>query len=182
MVQLPLPEHINTHQVLAAIDPKKDGDGLTPYNLGLMFHDDPSAVVTATALGIIKLFETYQIDISGKNAVIINNTSLVGLPLAALFNNRHATATICHKYTQNIEQATLSADIIVSATGVKNLITANMVKSGAVVVDVGGGDVDFENVKVKCSYITPTFGGVGPMTVACLLRNTYELYSRQRSI
>lgn len=175
MVQLPLPEGVDTLAVLSAIDPIKDADGLNPINLGKLFANDPSAMCAATPLGIQKLFAQYQIDSQNKNVVIINNSPVVGLPLLAILNNAKATVTICHENTPNISQFTQPADILISATGQKNLITAAMVKEGSIVVDVGGGDVDFSSVSPKTSFITPTFGGVGPMTVASLLYNTVKI-------
>ena len=177
-VQLPIPGVKDTSVLLNQILPIKDADGLTAVNLGLLFQQDASAIAPATAIGIIKLLENYQIKLEGKKVVVINDSSIVGLPLLALFNSYHATVTLCHQYTQNLSEITTQADIIISATGVKNLVTADMVKNDVIAVDVGGGDIDFDNVSQKASYITPTFGGVGPMTVASLLENTYLLATR----
>ncbi|MFA6007255.1 MAG: bifunctional 5,10-methylenetetrahydrofolate dehydrogenase/5,10-methenyltetrahydrofolate cyclohydrolase [Candidatus Shapirobacteria bacterium] len=178
-VQLPIPNLSDTSTLLNNISPQKDADGLTAVNLGLLFQQNKSAVPPATAIGILNLLDEYQINLESKKAVIINDSPIVGLPLLALFNSRHATVAICHRYTKDLLTITRDADIIVSATGVKNLVTADMVKDGVVAIDVGGGDIDFAAVSKKSSYITPTFGGVGPMTVASLLENTYLLATRK---
>jgi methylenetetrahydrofolate dehydrogenase (NADP+)/methenyltetrahydrofolate cyclohydrolase len=177
-IQLPIPNFPDPSVFINRILPKKDADGLTAVNLGLLFHQHPLAIAPATALGIIRLLKNYQIDLVGKNVVIINDSPIVGLPLLALFNTEKSTVTICHRQTQNLNQVTKNADILISATGVKNLITAESVKDEVVAIDVGGGDIDFAGVSTKSSYITPTFGGVGPMTVACLLENTVTLATR----
>lgn len=175
MLQLPLPSNFDSSTILQAIDPAKDADGLNPLNLGKLFQSNASTLIPATALGIIKLLKEYNIDLAGKCIAVINDSPVVGLPLMALLDQSRATVTVCHKYTNDLKAITSVSDIVVSATGVKNLISADFIKEGAVVVDVGGGDVDFESVKNKCSFITPTFGGVGPMTIACLLLNTYTI-------
>lgn len=190
MVQLPLPSPIDRDLVLEAINPKKDADGLTSYNLGLLFHKDPSAIASATSFGIIKLIEEYNINLDGKNAVIIGRSVDVGLPLFALFNNCNATVTICHSHTQNLAEICQKADVLVSIVGQKNFISADFIKDGAIVIDVGTsldpetgkivGDIDFDSVAPKCSYITPSPGGVGPMTIASLLLNTVEIYKRNK--
>ncbi|MBU1117448.1 bifunctional methylenetetrahydrofolate dehydrogenase/methenyltetrahydrofolate cyclohydrolase, partial [Patescibacteria group bacterium] len=169
----------DSSKILNIIFPQKDADGLTAINLGLLFQQDSLAIAPATAIGIIKLLDNYQVEIEAKKIVVVNDSPIVGLPLLALFNARHATVTLCHQYTQNLADITHQADILVSATGVKNLITADMVKDNVVAIDVGGGDIDFDNVSKKSTYITPTFGGVGPMTVASLLENTYTLATRK---
>lgn len=174
-IQLPLPAQINTLEVLNSINPCKDVDGLTAANLGLLFQRSQKAVAPATPLGIIKLLEEYKIDLVGKNAVIIGRGLTVGLPLLALLQAKNVTVTLCHSYTKNLKDICLQADIIISAVGKKNLVTKDFVKPNAIVIDVGGGDVDFENVSRKCSFITPTFGGVGPMTITCLLLNLISL-------
>lgn len=178
-VQLPIPNIADSSDLLNNILPKKDADGLTSINLGLLFQQHPNAIAPATAIGILKLLDNYQVRIDGQKIVVVNDSPIVGLPLLALFNARHGTVTLCHRHTQNLAEVTRGADILVSATGVKNLITADMVKEGSVVIDVAGGDVDFAGVSPKCSFITPTFGGVGPMTVASLLENTYTLATRK---
>lgn len=157
MVQLPLPSQIDKKTILSSINPRKDIDGLNPN----------SGITPAVVTGIITLLTHYQISFTGKNIVIINDSDLIGQPLKKYFGQ----ATLCNDQTKNLSAVTQSADILISATGVNNLITAHMVKKGAVVVDVANGDVDFAAVSPKCSYITPTFGGVGPMTIASLLQN-----------
>lgn len=188
MVQLPLPKHIDTSKVLSAIDPAKDVDGLNPINLAKLFIKDPSAIAPATPLGIMKLLKDYQINLHGKNAVIIGRSLIVGLPLFALLNNANATTTLCHSHTTDLITICQKADILISAIGKPKYITNIMVKDGAVVIDVGTnydqagklcGDVDFELVAPKCSYITPVPGGVGPMTIAALLYNTYKIITHQ---
>jgi methylenetetrahydrofolate dehydrogenase (NADP+) / methenyltetrahydrofolate cyclohydrolase len=174
MIQLPLPEKFNTEKIINTIDPSKDADGLTALNLGRLFQKHENVLVSATPLGIIKLLDKYDINISGKNAVIINRSPFIGLSLAALFTNANATVTICHSRTKNTKELCQAADIIVSGTGKPNYLTEDFVKDGAIVIDVGM-EVDFENVKSKCSFITPPTGGVGPMTVASLLANTVKI-------
>lgn len=183
IVQLPLPPHLNTNSILYAINPQKDVDGLSPTNLGLLFQNSPKAIVSATPLGIIKLLEEYNIPFDGKNAVIIGRSPMVGLPLLALLKNRHATVTLCHSHTKNLSQICHTADILISATGQPNLVIADFVKKDAVIVDVGypQGDVDFNAVTPHCSYISPVPGGVGPMTIACLMLNTLNIYKKNES-
>jgi len=156
-IQLP----IKYTQVLNLIDPQKDVDGLNPSS-----NFKPAVVV-----GIIRLLENYQISFDGKNIVIVNDSDLIGQPLKKIFESKNGLVTLCNDQTSNLSSVTTEADILISATGVKNIITADMVKNDAVVVDVANGDVDFANVAPKCSYITPTYGGVGPMTIASLLLN-----------
>lgn len=185
MVQLPLPSQINTEQVLLSIKPSKDADGLNPINLALLFQKNSLGIPSATSLGIIKLLEEYNIDLSGKNAVIIGRSPDVSLPLFALLMARNATVTLCHSYTQNMAQITSLADILISSVGKPKFLGAEFVKKDAVVIDVGyatnpqtgktSGDFDFENIKDLASYITPVPGGVGPMTVASLLFNTVDI-------
>ena len=177
--QLPIPNLSDTSTLLNNILPQKDADGLNSINLGLLFQQNKSAVAPATAIGILNLLDEYQINLESKKVVIINDSPIVGLPLLALFNSRHATVAICHRYTKDLLTITRDADIVVSATGVKNLITAEMVKDGVIAIDVAGGDIDFDSVSQKSAYITPTFGGVGPMTVVSLLENTYLLATRK---
>lgn len=160
-VQLPLPAHINKKLILSSIDPAKDVDGLNPNS---NFHP---AVVSA----IISLLQNYRINFTDKKVVIINDSDLIGKPLLKFFPK----AILCNKQTKNLRPITSGADLLISAAGVKNLITADMIKHGAVVIDVAGGDVDFKNVSEKCSYITPTYGGIGPMTIACLLKNLVKI-------
>ena len=190
LVQLPLPAHINVNKVIETIDFRKDVDGFHPANIGRMVKELPSAL-PATPYGIIKLLEHYKIETSGKHCVVIGRSQIVGYPISILMARNtypgNATVTLCHSKTVDLKSYTLSADILIAAMGRPNFVTADMVKEGAVVIDVGttrvpdaskksgfrlSGDVDFENVKDKCSYITPVPGGVGPMTIACLLLNT----------
>ncbi len=182
LVQLPLPDHINEAKILRAVTPLKDVDGFHPYNVGLLVEGNPS-FISCTPHGIIKMLEFYNIDIAGKQAVIVGRSNIVGKPVSMLLLHRHATVTICHSRTKPLDEVTRRADILVAAIGRANFITADMVKEGAVVIDVGinrnkegklTGDVDFEAVKDKASYITPVPGGVGPMTISMLLWNTLE--------
>lgn len=181
IIQLPLPSHINKLNVLNTLCPLKDADGFTCWNLGKTLQGKEE-FLPATVKGIISLLEEYKIDLKGKHCVIVGHSLIVGRPLAEAFLNRNATVTICHKETKNLSQYTLQADVLVSAVGKPKLIKAGMVKKGAIVIDVGiskvnkkiVGDVDFENVQKKASFITPVPGGVGPMTVASLLENTLK--------
>ena len=186
LVQLPLPKHIDRNKIIEAIDPKKDADCLHPLNFGRFAQEgeEYSIVAPATPLGIIKLLEEYKIKIEGKNAVVVGRSNIVGKPMAQFLLNRDATVTICHRHTKNLKSYTQKADILVVAVGKMNMIKANMVKKGAVVIDVGVnrgenkkifGDIDFKSVSKKASHITPVPGGVGPMTIAMLLWNTVRL-------
>ena len=185
MVQLPLPAQIDTEKVLSSIDPKKDADGLNPCNLGLLFQKKSSGIPSATALGIIKLLEEYQIDISGKNAVIIGRSPEVSIPLFALLMAKNATVTICHTSTQNLKEICFQADILISSIGKPRFFGKDFVKQNAVVIDVGfvadpdtgktTGDFDFDQVAPISSFITPVPGGVGPMTITSLLYNTVQI-------
>lgn len=190
LVQLPLPKDINTNKVLDVISPKKDVDGLCPENLGKLLLDEPY-VIPPTPAGILSLLDHYKIDLNGKHVVIVGYGKLVGKPLAAMMSlsNRMATLTVCNHKTENLSEYTKKADVLVSATGSAKLIKGNMIKKDAVVIDagttkVGGkivGDVDFEELKDKASYITPSKGGIGPVTVAKMLENVVEL-ARERNI
>ncbi|MEK7136879.1 MAG: bifunctional 5,10-methylenetetrahydrofolate dehydrogenase/5,10-methenyltetrahydrofolate cyclohydrolase, partial [Patescibacteria group bacterium] len=182
IVQLPLPKALQPKlpEIIRAIDPKKDVDGFGAYNLGKMFLSrEFEHLPPATPAGIIALLEYYKVEVAGKHVVIVGRINTVGKPLAAMLLNRDATVTVCHSRTTELGQRTLDADILVAAVGKPNLITADMVKEGAVVIDVGinevegalVGDVDFDSVSKIASAITPVPGGVGPMTVASLLRN-----------
>lgn len=190
IVQLPLPRHIDTHAVIEAIDPRKDVDGFHPANVGRLSIGLPG-FVSATPAGIIELLQRYQIPTSGKHCVILGRSNIVGKPLAMLMMQKSypgdATVTVCHSRTADIASITRTADILVAAMGVPASVTADMVKEGATVIDVGTtrvpdatrargwklcGDVDFAAVAPKCSYITPVPGGIGPMTIAMLMRNT----------
>ncbi len=189
IVQLPLPKHISEPLVIRAIDPKKDVDGFHAYNLGKMFlSKDFEDLPPATPSGIIRLLEEYNIDLAGKEAVIVGRSNIVGKPISTMLLNRSATVTTCHSKTKDLKAHTLRADILIVAVGIAHLITADMVKDGAVVVDAGMnrledgklvGDVDFDAVAEKASYITPVPGGVGPMTVASLIANTIRAAERQ---
>ncbi len=160
-IQLPLPSQFNKDKLLSMIDPKKDIDGLNPQ----------SNFIPAVAIGIVQLLDHYHLLTAGKTAVIINDSKLIGIPLKKLLENKKIKVKLCNEYTQNIPKICRGADIIISATGQKGLVTTDYIKPGAIVVDAAGGDVDFASVSPVCSYITPTYGGVGPMTVACLLDN-----------
>jgi len=192
LVQLPIPNHISTPEVIKAIDPKKDVDGFTAYNLGKMFlSPDFEDLPPCTPAGVIKMLDYYNIDVSGMDATIVGASNIVGKPLTAMLLNRGATTTTCHIRTKNLKENTLKADLLCVAVGKINLITEDMVKDGAIVVDIGinrkengklCGDVDFENVSKKVSYITPVPGGAGPMTVACLMENTVTAAKRLNQI
>ena len=188
IVQLPLPRHIDTDKVLASINPQKDVDGCHYVQKGKLWTGTPETL-PCTPYGCIELLKQYGIEMSGKHAVVIGRSNLVGRPLAELLLRENATVTICHSKTANIADITKQADILCTAIGQPKFVTADMVKDGAVVIDVGinrgddgklCGDVDFENVSGKCSHITPVPGGVGPMTVTMLMKNTVEAYKRNR--
>jgi methylenetetrahydrofolate dehydrogenase (NADP+) / methenyltetrahydrofolate cyclohydrolase len=198
IVQLPLPEQIDSEKVLLAIDPKKDVDGFHPENFGKMALD-MTTFIPATPFGILELLERYNIDTKGKHTVVIGRSHIVGRPMSILMGRKgfpgNSTVTLTHSYTKNIQEITLQADIIITALGVPNYLKAEMIKEGAVVIDVGitrvedntnqkgytiTGDVDFENVSKKASYITPVPGGVGPMTIAMLLKNTLLAREQQQ--
>ena len=189
LVQLPLPAHIDTQKIIEKIPPEKDVDGFHPYNLGRLFSGEKPFAKACTPSGIIKLLEEYKINIAGKNVVIVGRSNIVGKPLAAIFTNLDATVTLCHSKTQNLKEITQKADILVCAIGKAKFFTAEYIKENAVVIDVGitrdangkiSGDVDFENIKEKTSYITPVPKGVGPMTIAMLMYNTLHLYKNQQ--
>ena len=182
LVQLPLPKHIDTSVILEAIDPQKDVDGFHPYNVGRV-SVGLDGFIPATPYGVMKLFQEYNIELTGKNVCIVGASNIVGKPLASLLLNANATIDICHIYTKNLKEHTIRADIVCVGVGKVNLITKDMIKEGAIVVDIGinrldngkiVGDVDFENVSKVASYITPVPGGVGPMTIAMLLENTVK--------
>lgn len=195
IVQLPLPEHIHEMEITLAISPEKDVDGFHPMNLGLMTLGLP-AYLPATPMGIMQMLERYHIDISGKTCCVIGRSNIVGTPISILLSRKgspgDATVMLCHSRTPNIKEIALQADVLVVALGRPNFLKADMVKEGAVVIDVGinrvddltkksgfrlVGDVDYEQVAPKSSYITPVPGGVGPMTVTSLLLNTWKAYS-----
>lgn len=180
LVQLPLPKHIDTNVVLAAIDPRKDIDGFHAVNVGKLVSG-LDGFVPCTPLGVMEILKEYGIDVAGLNAVVIGRSNIVGKPMANLLLNASATVTVTHSKTKNLKEICKNADLIVAAIGRPFFLKADMVKDGAVVVDVGinrlddgrlVGDVDFDEVAPKCSYITPVPGGVGPMTIAMLLNNT----------
>lgn len=179
LVQLPLPKHINTKNVIDAISPKKDVDGFTRINSGSLFIGD-NEFVSCTPLGVLELLKRYNIEISGKNCCVIGRSNEVGKPMALLMLQENATVTICHSKTTNLKEFTKNADILISAIGKAKFINSDFIKDNAVVIDIGinrdennklCGDVDFENVKDKVSFITPVPGGVGPMTIAMLMNN-----------
>jgi len=190
IVQLPLPAQLEDHvpEIIKAIDPGKDVDGFGAYNLGkMLLSKDFEHLPPATPSGIILLLEHFNIDISGKHAVVVGRSNIVGKPISVMLLNRSATVTVCHSKTADLGAITRQADILIAAVGKPKMITADMVKDGVVVVDVGMnrtedglcGDVDFEAVKEKASAITPVPGGVGPMTVASLIRNCVRAKKRQ---
>lgn len=197
IIQLPLPKQIDTQKVLLAVNPDKDVDGFHPMNFGKMALD-MSTFIPATPFGILELLERYGVDTQGKHTVVIGRSHIVGRPMSILMGRKgfpgNSTVTLTHSHTKNITQITSQADIIISALGVPNFLKAEMVKDDAVIIDVGitrvpddstekgyriTGDVDFENVSKKASYITPVPGGVGPMTIAMLLKNTLLARERQ---
>ncbi len=182
LVQLPLPKHVDTDKILEVIDPKKDVDGFHAYNVGRLVTGLDS-FVACTPLGVMKMFEEYNIDLRGKDVCVVGASNIVGKPMSSLLLNAEATVTITHIYTKDLKSHTSKADIVVVGVGVPGLIKEDMVKEGAIVIDIGinriedgslVGDVDFKNVSPKCSYITPVPGGVGPMTIAMLLSNTLK--------
>ena len=186
LVQLPLPEGLDSKKILELIPFSKDVDGFSAENTGKLSMNEP-CLVACTPNGVMKMFESEGIDLCGKNAVVIGRSNIVGKPMAMLLTNANATVTLCHSKTADLKSKCLEADIIVAAIGKPKFVTADMVKEGAVVIDVGMdrdengklcGDVDFENVKDKCSYITPVPGGVGPMTITMLMYNTYIAATR----
>ena len=193
IVQLPLPKHIDSQKILMAVDPSKDVDGFHPTNFGKMALNLPT-FISATPYGIMELLDRYNVETSGKHTVVIGRSDIVGRPISILMSRKsnpgNSTVTLAHSRTRNIKELTLKADIIISALGSPNFVTENMVKDGVVVVDVGitrvkddskkgykiVGDVDYENVSKKSSFITPVPGGVGPMTIAMLLTNTLQAF------
>lgn len=198
IVQLPLPPHIDEDKVINTISPLKDVDGFHASNVGKMVLGEPS-FVSATPFGIMALLEHYQIDTKGKHCVVLGRSNIVGRPISNLLslkgNPGDCTVTICHSRTKNVEQYTRMADIVIAAIGIPKFLKEDMVKDGAIVIDVGitrvpdqtkpkgyriVGDVDFENVAPKCSYITPVPGGVGPMTIVSLMRNTLQALKQRK--
>ena len=182
LIQLPLPAHIDETKLLELVAPEKDVDGFHPFNVGRL-TTGLDGFVPCTPLGVMKLLSEYNIDVKGKNCVVVGASNIVGKPMASLLLNADATVEICHIFTDDLKRHTLNADIILVGVGVINLIKEDMVKDGAIIIDIGinrapngklVGDVDYENVSEKCSYITPVPGGVGPMTIAMLLSNTLK--------
>lgn len=186
LVQLPLPDGMDTNKIVNSISPKKDVDGLTDLNNGMLFHGKDT-LYSCTPYGVMELLDRYDISVSGKNVVIVGRSDLVGKPMAMMMLDRDATVTVCHSKTKNLKEFTKNADILVVAVGKPNLITEDMISDGVVILDVGinrtdtglCGDVLFDSVKDKCSYITPVPGGVGQMTVAMLSKNVLKAYKMQ---
>lgn len=190
LLQSPIPYHLNILEAFKAIAPEKDVDGFSPINVGRLAQGQ-ECFAACTPLGIMTLLNEYNIDVEGKHCVVVGRSNIVGRPMAQLLLNANATVTICHSRTKNLSEITKTADVLVVAIGNPKFITANMIKDDAVVIDVGInrmsdtkkiiGDVDFENVKDKCSYITPVPGGVGPMTIITLMSNVLKAYKMQNS-
>ena len=196
IVQLPLPSHIDSQKILMAVDPAKDVDGFHPTNFGKMALNLPT-FISATPYGVMELLERYNVETEGKHTLVIGRSDIVGRPISILMSRKsnpgNSTVTLAHSRTKNIQELTRKADIIISALGSPNFVKADMVKEGVVVVDVGitrvkddsekgykiVGDVDYENVSKKASHITPVPGGVGPMTIAMLLKNTLQAYTNK---
>lgn len=196
IVQLPLPDHIDVDKVIDSIDPKKDVDGFHPVSVGKMALGQDT-FISATPAGILELLERNKIETEGKHCVVLGRSNIVGSPMSILMSKKskpgNATVTLCHSRTKNLKEITLQADILIAAIGVPHFVTADMVKDGAVVIDVGihrlpadnekgyviSGDVDFDEVSKKTSYITPVPGGVGPMTIAMLLKNTLKAFKNR---
>lgn len=182
LIQLPLPPQIDTTKILELVEPSKDVDGFHPYNVGRL-TTGLDGFVPCTPLGVMELLNEYNIDVKGKNCVVVGASNIVGKPMASLLLNANATVEICHIFTDDLKKHTLNADLLFVGVGVINLIKEDMVKEGVIIVDIGinrtddgrlVGDVDFEKVSKKCSYITPVPGGVGPMTISMLLSNTLK--------
>ena len=190
LLQSPIPKGLNIQEAFEKIDYRKDVDGFNPINVGkLMIGQD--GFIPCTPYGIVRMLEEYNIPVEGKNAVVIGRSNIVGKPLSQCLLNKNATVTVCHSRTRDIQNVTKNADILICAVGKLNMVTEDMVKDGAVVIDVGmnrkengklAGDVDFENVKEKTSYITPVPGGVGPMTIAMLMNNVIKATKQQNGI
>ena len=184
LIQFPIPSYISPDRLMNAIDPKKDVEGFNPYNMGRTLIGDEH-IVPCTPLAVLTILEYEDTNLKGKDIVIVNHSNVVGKPLTALFLNRDATVSICHVFTENMKQYTCNADILVTATGVPKLIKKEHVKENAFVIDVGiiktkdgiCGDVDFNNVKEKAGKLTPVPGGVGPVTIACSLKNMIKTFS-----
>ena len=190
LVQLPLPKHLDDKAVIEAINPIKDVDAFHAVNVGKIMLGEYD-FLPCTPAGVMEMLHSYEIPVSGKNCVVIGRSNIVGKPMAMLLLHENGTVTICHSRTQNLAEICSQADILVAAVGRPKFVSADMVKEGAVVIDVGihrqddgklCGDVDFENVKDKCSYITPVPGGVGPMTIATLMKNTLKAAKIQNNL
>lgn len=191
MLQSPIPYHLNILKAFELISPEKDVDGFSPVNVGGLLQGQ-DVLTSCTPLGIMHMLKEYNIEVSGKNCVVVGRSNIVGRPLGALLLNADGTVTICHSRTKDLAKVTREADLLFVAIGKPKFITADMIKDGAVVVDVGinridenkkiVGDVDFDNVKEKCSYITPVPGGVGPMTIITLMENVVKAYKIQNGI
>ena len=186
LVQLPLPKHIDSVKILEAIDPAKDVDGFHPQSMGRLMMGT-AVLAPCTPSGIIEMLDRYEVEIEGRQAVVLGRSNIVGKPVAMLLLHRNATVTICHSRTKDLSTVTRTADILIAAVGRPNMVTGDMVKQGAVVIDVGinrvdgklVGDVDFAEVEPKASLITPVPGGVGPMTIAMLMHNTLKAFKAQ---
>lgn len=188
LVQLPLPKHLNQKRILEAIEPIKDVDGFTSYNFGRLALGYKPYAIPCTPKGIIRILDEYELDIEGKNVIVIGRSNIVGKPISLLLQSRNATVTMAHSKTKNLNDLILASDIVVSAVGIPNLV--KNVKNDAIVIDVGinrtdkglCGDIDFDKTSKTASYITPVPGGVGPMTIAMLMENTLELYKLQKNL
>ena len=189
LLQSPLPEHLDINQAFKAISYRKDVDGFTPSSVGKLSIGEDT-FISCTPYGVIKMFEEYNIDLTGKNVVIVGRSNIVGKPLIQCCLNKNATVTVCHSKTENLEEHTKRADVLIAAIGKPKFITKDMVKEGAVVIDVGinrneegklVGDVDFENIEPIASHITPVPGGVGPMTIAMLMNNVIKATKEQNN-
>lgn len=187
LLQSPVPKHLDINEAFRTISPEKDVDGFHPTNVGKLILGQDT-FISCTPFGIMKIFEDYNINLEGKNAVVIGRSNIVGKPMSQCLLNKNATVTICHSKTKNLAEVTKQADVVVAAVGKPCFVTADMVKKDAIVIDVGinrgedgkiKGDVDFENVKEKASYITPVPGGVGPMTIAMLMTNVVKAAKEQ---
>lgn len=188
LLQLPIPEHFNLEKIINTIDPRKDVDGLTTTNMGKLLSGN-YGMIPCTPKGILEILDYYNVSLEGKNVCVIGRSHLVGKPIAMLCSDRNATVSICHSKTKNLKDYTSKADVLIVAVGKKWLIDKSMIKKDAVIIDVGINSVEGKlygdvnpNVEEKCSMLTPVPGGVGPMTVACLLKNTYQAYKEMNDI
>jgi len=190
LVQLPLPDGFNTEKILDTIHPSKDVDGFHMINGGNLFLNRNPDFIPCTPLGCMELIDHYGIDVEGLNICVIGCSNVVGLPLSILLQQRNATVTMCHKYTRDLKEHTLRADMIFSCCGVAKIVKEDMIKEGVIIIDIGinfidgqiVGDVDFDNIKDKCSYITPVPGGVGPMTIAMLMEQTIKSWRKKKEL